>query len=134
MTRPGIVVDLSHRDEPAMLSADLALCFFRVAEEAVHNALHHGRARHVSIAVCQEDEQLALTIVDDGVGFEVDGSWGTGLGLISMRERVALVGGSLAIHSGVGVGTTVACVAPVQPVATENCVRAGTVAVTGAER
>jgi signal transduction histidine kinase len=133
MTRPGIVVDLSHRDVAATLSADLALCFFRIAEEAVHNAAHHGRARHVSIVLCQEGELLTLTIVDDGLGFEVDGAWGTGLGLISMRERLALLGGSLAIHSSVGVGTTVACVAPLRPVAAEQCVRDDTVSATGAE-
>jgi signal transduction histidine kinase len=56
--------------------------------------------------------QLALTIADDGVGFDVNAAWGSGLGLISMGERIETIDGTLAIRSTPGVGTTVEVVVP----------------------
>jgi signal transduction histidine kinase len=54
-----------------------------------------------------ESDHLVLTIVDDGVGFDVDAVWGRGLGLISMRERLEALGGSIEIRSKPGSGTSI---------------------------
>ncbi len=56
---------------------------------------------------------LTLTVVDDGVGFDVNSTWRKGLGLISMRERLEAVGGSLEIHSRPGAGTRLHAAVPV---------------------
>jgi signal transduction histidine kinase len=53
-----------------------------------------------------------LSVVDDGVGFEVEGTWSHGLGLVSMKERLEAIGGFLKIHSGPGCGTRVEAAVP----------------------
>jgi signal transduction histidine kinase len=78
--------------------ADLSVCLFRVVQEALQNAVKHGGARTVAIALDTTNE-LSLRIDDDGAGFDVDGAWNRGLGLISMRERVEALGGTIDIHS-----------------------------------
>ena len=55
---------------------------------------------------------LTLSIVDDGIGFDVDSAWGAGLGLVSMRERLDAIGGALEIHSQRGAGTRLKVWAP----------------------
>jgi signal transduction histidine kinase len=59
---------------------------------------------------------LALTIADDGIGFDVDAAWGNGLGLVSIRERVEAVGGTLEIRSAPGAGTNFTITVPVEKV------------------
>jgi signal transduction histidine kinase len=59
----------------------------------------------VSVELRGVSHGIALTIVDDGVGFDVDAVWGRGLGLISMHERVEAMGGTFEIRSGPGAGT-----------------------------
>ena len=65
---------------------------FRVVQEALQNAIKYSRASKVSVHLSGVADGLALTIVDDGVGFDVDTSWGKGLGLISMGERLDAIG------------------------------------------
>jgi signal transduction histidine kinase len=84
---------------------------FRIAQEALHNALRHSAARHLEVRLEEGDERLALTVRDDGVGFDPaaarrllsEGHFG----LAGMRERVEMVGGHLSIDSAPGSGTTV---------------------------
>jgi signal transduction histidine kinase len=78
---------------------------FRVAQEALQNALKYSHAGHVSVSLTGVGEELALTVVDDGAGFDVDVEWGKGLGLISMAERVEAVGGTFRLQSSPGAGT-----------------------------
>jgi two-component system sensor histidine kinase UhpB len=82
------------------------LCLFRIAQEALRNALKYSHARTVSMDVSGLPDGVALTIVDDGVGFDVEAVWGKGLGLISVNERVEAVGGTFEIRSGPGAGTS----------------------------
>lgn len=56
---------------------------------------------------------VAMTIVDDGVGFDGKGTWGTGLGLVSMTERVESIGGQMSIRSSPGAGTCIEVTAPI---------------------
>jgi signal transduction histidine kinase len=90
---------------PASIPEELAICLFRIVQEALQNAIKYSRGRHVSVDLRGSAAGLQLTIVDDGVGFDVDKTWRKGLGLISMRERLEAVGGSIKIHSRPGVGT-----------------------------
>lgn len=89
------------RLEPAREAA-----LFRIAQEAVSNALKHGRAENVKIRLSRQQEQVVLTIQDDGQGFNPQ-TESQGLGLLSMRERAQLAQGRLSLHSAPGQGTRV---------------------------
>lgn len=100
---PGIVVAATTRES-----------LVRIVREAVTNAMRHGRARRVVVALSQ-DRVLRLSIGDDGCGFDVAGRAAypdAGFGLLSMEERAAALGGSLAIRSAPGSGTAVEVVLP----------------------
>ncbi|WP_433436685.1 GAF domain-containing protein [Nonomuraea sp. CA-141351] len=77
----------------------------RVAQEALHNALRHSEGVSVSVRLAYEDGKLALTVRDDGRGFEQAES--RGLGLVSMRDRAESVGGVMTVESARDRGTTV---------------------------
>jgi NarL family two-component system sensor histidine kinase LiaS len=77
---------------------------FRIVQEALQNAVKYSGARAVHVHLQGGPEGLGLAIWDDGVGFEVDDAWGKGLGLISIRERVEAIGGTLDIRSAPGAG------------------------------
>jgi signal transduction histidine kinase len=94
------------------LPHDITLCVFRVAQEALHNALTHGAASRVQVRLRGESDRLVMTIVDDGVGFDVDDAWRRGLGLVSMGERLESVAGTLDIHSRAGAGTRLSISVP----------------------
>jgi len=81
---------------------------YRIAQEAINNALRHGQARHVRLALRADSEQIVLEVADDGRGFPPAPGAG-GLGLHTMRQRAGLIGGSLEIHGGDGGGTVVRC-------------------------
>lgn len=90
------------------LSQEAALCVYRIAQEALHNAIRHAKAATIEIALENGAEGLDLRVSDNGQGFETAGvNSHTGLGLSSMRERARLVDGSLQIRSRPGQGTTV---------------------------
>jgi len=87
---------------------------FRIAQEAVTNALRHARADEVSVVLDRRDGRVRLMVEDDGCGFDSDSVDGTDrLGLVGMRERVEILGGTLVVESNVGSGTTVVVEAPI---------------------
>jgi PAS domain S-box-containing protein len=90
----------------------VATTCFRVAQEALTNVMRHARAAYVEVALRREPQRLSLVVRDDGAGFDLEdvqsrGMSGAHLGLLGMRERVALLGGALAITSAPGRGTEV---------------------------
>ena len=88
------------------LEADMSLCLFRVTQEALNNAVTHGHARQITVSLARDAGLLRLRIKDTGIGFE-PAVRPEGLGLVSMQERLRLVGGKLAIRSSSGQGTVV---------------------------
>jgi signal transduction histidine kinase len=88
-------------------SADVRQALYRIAQEAVQNAVKHARAGHVSVRLFGEDTDVVLEVVDDGQGFRLDREYPGRLGIRSMRERAEGVGGRLDIVSGPGTGTIV---------------------------
>jgi signal transduction histidine kinase len=115
--RHGGQVQFSGGDDIGALHPDVAVCFFRVAQESLRNSVLHGGAKHMTVTLGRLGEELDLTVVDDGQGFDVTAvrSNGGGLGLVTMEERVNLVGGHLSIVSVPGQGTTVRVRGPVSP-------------------
>ncbi len=105
LSRPDVTITFAHENVPPMLAPDLNLCLFRIVQEALQNALKYSKAHNVSVDLRGVSDGIALTIVDDGVGFDVDAVWGRGLGLISMHERVEAIGGTFEIRSSPGAGT-----------------------------
>ena len=88
---------------------------YRIAQESLHNIVKHARASTVALRLCAPTPQtpvLALDIHDDGVGFDPTGAFPGHLGLRSMRERAARLGGTLTIDSAPGKGTQIQVRAP----------------------
>ncbi|HEX6037438.1 sensor histidine kinase [Longimicrobium sp.] len=98
----------------AAISPLVASVLYRVAQEALNNALRHAGARGISVRLEVDEHTARLTVRDDGTGFDVKAaeSARTGMGLFMMRERLVLVNGELFIHSDLGRGTTVQADAP----------------------
>jgi PAS domain S-box-containing protein len=93
---------------PDDLSAEVSLCLFRVVQEALHNVAKHSQATTVDVEVRATPDLLHLSICDNGVGFTPNALTArSGLGLISMRERLHFVGGKFTITSRPGSGTRV---------------------------
>ncbi|KWT57282.1 hypothetical protein ADL21_35570 [Streptomyces albus subsp. albus] len=107
--RPRVTVRVDGSEEgygPAELTA-----LYRAAQEGLTNARRHARASRVTVAVCLTECAARLVVSDDGRGFVPDGA-ATGFGLLGMRERVHLVGGSVDIDSGPGRGTRLTVTVP----------------------
>ena len=115
LSRSGIAITVSAEHVMPPLPDDVALCLFRVAQEGMHNAIKHSRARNIRVRVSGENDHVMLTVADDGCGFDVATATGTGLGLLSMNERVGAVGGTLHVVSGQASGTRVEASVPLRP-------------------
>jgi signal transduction histidine kinase len=110
-----IEVDFTHVGIPGNLPKELSLCLFRVLQEALQNAAKYSGERHVRAELHGTPEEIRLTVNDQGVGFdEHDGINRRGLGLISMRERMHLIGGEFSIESQPGRGTTISARVPLK--------------------
>jgi signal transduction histidine kinase len=116
LSQPDFAIAFSHDNVPAALPEEIGLCLFRVAQEAIQNTMKHSHAHHASVHLRGDGRQLTLTTGDDGIGFDVNAAWGTGLGLVSMRERLELVDGVLRIRSHAGGGTWLTATVPIQGV------------------
>jgi len=103
-----VEIDCKIRDLPVPLSPDISLCFFRVLQEALHNSTKHSGVRYFEVELWGTPDEIHLTVSDAGAGFDIDTAKASrGLGLISMEERLRLVGGELSINSQPKRGTTI---------------------------
>jgi signal transduction histidine kinase len=97
------------------VSADAALCLFRVTQEALQNVVKHSGARAAIVYLTKAQQHIRLHVADDGKGFAGSSNSGAGLGLLSMRERVHTAGGRMVIRSVPGQGTRVGVTLPTAP-------------------
>jgi PAS domain S-box-containing protein len=104
VSRQGLAVTFFERNIPDQVPPDVSLCLFRVLEEAITNVSRHSGASEASVTL-DFDGQIALGVFDKGRGMANVGR--LGLGLVSMRERIEELGGTLAITSRQGHGTMV---------------------------
>jgi len=101
---------------PACISPDVTLCVFRIAQEALRNCITHSGAQVVSVLLEETNNQIHLTVSDNGCGFDPESELTRkGLGFISMRERLRLVDGWMQIHSKPLRGTRVQVSVPLEP-------------------
>jgi signal transduction histidine kinase len=110
--RYGIAVDESLSGEPAT-TWENKQALYRIAQEALHNAGRHARAKQVRIVLSQDDVQVRLEVWDNGVGFDSGSTFPGHFGLNTMRERAVDLGGRLEIESRPGAGTMVRAIIPV---------------------
>jgi signal transduction histidine kinase len=119
VTRSGaITVRFDAGETPRKLPQDTALCLFRVAQEALRNAVRHAGASSVEVSISPMDGGLQLAVSDNGAGFDPGRhAERPSLGLASIRERVNLLKGTVDIDSAEGRGTTVLAWVPLSAVA-----------------
>jgi PAS domain S-box-containing protein len=111
-------IDFTHREVPKDLPQDVSLCLFRILQESLQNAAKHSGCRDFAVHVEGLPDQVQLTVRDSGIGFDVEQAiQQRGLGLLSMRERLGLLKGTLHIVSRPQDGTEVKVQLPVA----KNC-------------
>jgi two-component system, NarL family, sensor histidine kinase DevS len=110
----GLKVELESRLQDDRLPEEVETVLYRIVQEALTNIVKHAQASRVSIVVTQKPGAVGAVIEDDGRGFDPDQSVDGGIGLIGMRERVALLDGSMTIETAPGKGTTLVIEVPVR--------------------
>jgi len=100
-------VTFTHGSIPPSMNANVSLCLYRIVQEALHNVARHSQTRDAHVSMTFEAGCIALQIADSGIGFDPRDTRSAGLGLASMRERVAVLKGQLAINAAPGAGTQI---------------------------
>jgi signal transduction histidine kinase len=105
----GTVLRCSAEADLGPIGPEVAICLYRIAQEALRNVVAHAGASRADVRLLRAGDHVELTIADDGKGFDVAGSLkkGKGLGLVSITERVRLAGGTVSITAESKKGTRV---------------------------
>jgi two-component system, NarL family, sensor histidine kinase UhpB len=113
----GVQVETEFDEDPELPRPlpEVEIALYRVAQEALANAVRHAEAQRVELGLVLRPGYAALRVFDNGKGFDIEEARGRGLGLISMRERVAQLGGELNVVTERGRGTRVYAVIPLGP-------------------
>jgi signal transduction histidine kinase len=108
-----VKIDFVEKDLPSRLPKDVSVCLFRIAQEALRNGLKHSRADEFQVQLLGTPNAIHLSVHDAGVDFDPETAMNRrGLGLVSMRERINLVNGTIAIKSKPQGGTEIHCSVP----------------------
>jgi signal transduction histidine kinase len=117
--RYNLPVDIHSQGEKPILTSEIRVAIFRIAQEAITNIIRHANAHQITLNLDYQTEQILLQIIDDGQGFDVDHvltqkmngqpAWG----LLGILERAALINGSCSIFSHPGQGTTLELAVPI---------------------
>jgi two-component system sensor histidine kinase UhpB len=109
--RTGIHVGVRGDDPSERLAPEAEIALFRIAQEALNNIVKHAQAKNIEIRLSHRYTECVMTIADDGRGFDVASSDNTrrrsGLGMVTMRERTAAIGGHFEVASTPGKGTRI---------------------------
>lgn len=107
-TAHKITIEFDEKGVPALLPDDISVCLYRIIQESLNNVVKHSNASSARVEIIADTEELRLVVSDEGNGFDpLEAVTNSSLGLISMRERVRLVGGKLSIRSQMGKGTRI---------------------------
>lgn len=99
---------------------DRATHLYRIAQEAISNAIRHGKSKHITISLTQTRGQVRLTVKDDGTGLPPNLSAAHGMGLRIMRYRAAMINGSMDLENQPGGGASVTCSVQPEPASTQR--------------
>jgi PAS domain S-box-containing protein len=114
-SKSKIQIEFTDRADPFEIPKDVALCLFRIAQEALGNVVKHSQAKEAQVDLSGAKNEIRLRIVDAGLGFDPALRNGeAGLGMISMRERLRLVGGRLSVQSSPMHGSEVVAEVPLR--------------------
>jgi signal transduction histidine kinase len=116
--RNGLWVKVEADEVSEDLPEEHKTCVYRVVQEALHNIVQHAQAHNVKVAVRQQQDQLSLSIEDDGKGFRAGHE--RGMGLLGMQERVSHLGGTFSVDSQPGRGAALKVALPLAPPAVEH--------------
>ncbi len=104
----GLSVDFHSEIDNERLDSETRLCIYRVIQEALTNVMRYSGVKQASVSLVNINSHLALSITDDGRGFDYNSlSTGQANGISGMRERVFTVGGSFRLQTGIGKGTSI---------------------------
>lgn len=101
----GVKVRFAHSDVPSKLPPAISLCIYRLIQEGLRNVGRHARAHRAVVTIRASESGIEIRVRDNGCGLRTSSAVHNGLGLISLSERVRLLGGSFAIRSAPGRGT-----------------------------
>jgi signal transduction histidine kinase len=110
----GMHVDLEAQLGEERLPGEVETALYRIVQEALTNIVKHAEASRVSILLTRKDGSALAVVEDDGLGFDPGAARDEGVGLVGMRERMALVGGRLRIESSTGAGATLVAEVPLR--------------------
>ncbi len=108
----GIQIDFSHTSVPSPIPQDVSICLFRVLQESLTNIVKHGQVQAAQVELAGRPDEIQLHVRDSGGGFDPETAGNGGLGFVSMRERLSLVGGELLIESQPSGGTCIKASVP----------------------
>lgn len=114
----AVPVELVTTGDAKPMHPEIEVTLLRVTQEALQNAAKHSKAGRVGITLSYMEDQLALDVRDDGIGFEpskIKAAKGSGYGLAAMRQRVGRLAGTVSIESEPGSGTVVSAIVPAIP-------------------
>jgi PAS domain S-box-containing protein len=101
-------INFVHHDVPPQIPTAVALCLFRIVQESLRNIVKHAKTSEAIVELSGHGDRIDLTISDSGLGFQTDSAESHGgLGLISMRERLRLIGGQFVVKSVPAHGTRI---------------------------
>jgi signal transduction histidine kinase len=116
-TAHDIKIDFHDENVPTTLANDVSLCLYRVAQESLQNVVKHSGASNVTVDLARAGDDIRLSIADNGAGFDPnEQETREGIGLISMKERLRVVNGTVRVDSTVGSGTKVVVTVPTERV------------------
>ena len=102
-----VSIKFTDEDVPKHLPKDVSLCLFRVAQEALHNAVKYSGVAQFAVTLKMVASEIQLEVSDNGAGFDVEEAKENGLGLVSMQERVHFVHGEFLVESEPGKGIAI---------------------------
>jgi len=109
----GIRVWFSIEKEMGRVPSDIAICLYRITQEALRNVVKHSGASEAWVRIVENRDEIQLSIEDKGMGFKLTSNPTVGLGLVSIQERVQIVQGMINIHSAPGEGTMIRVYVPI---------------------
>jgi PAS domain S-box-containing protein len=111
----GVPVKFSVSEKDINVPEPLAICIFRICQEAFTNITRHSHAKNVTISLLLSDDRLSFTMEDDGVGFDTTAvNTGKSFGILGMRERVLALNGQFNLHSSPGNGAKISVILPLK--------------------
>ena len=117
-TQHNMDVQFRHANISGQIPKDVTLCLYRITQEALQNVVKHSQSTEAEVELSGHSTEIELCISDSGRGFDVESAKrAPGLGLVSIRERLRLVGGHLSIESAPSQGTSIRVRVPQVPIA-----------------